>query len=862
VDVTRQGGVLYPVLRRLIELLDLEVPPLDAAPAEDAEALKAHLMRLSVTGAKVDAFSTALLALLMWPTDLMVFSPGSPALQAITVWRAVLIATGAAIGVLLLSTPRVARHPVLAANVGFAAVMAASGWLVGRLGGIENPLFYGVYTAPLLSVLVVAPLRAQVATTLNIVLSFLAAFFVTRPEALAHPYVGVPLVWLSSSVATAVLVGQIVRALLRANFLQRRTLERRADELAALDRAKNDFFANVNHELRTPLTNVVGALRTVARVSGEAERRTAIEAGLRSSERLLAMLGDLLTLSRLDGGRATTVKRLVDVAAVVRGVATEFQTDVAERVRLEVPPGGAVPAWIDARQVRTVLYNLLSNALKFSRPDDGPVEVALEATPSDVVLRVRDHGIGIEADQLPRIFDRFYQVEGGLSKRYGGVGIGLALVREIVERHEGGVTVASNPGQGTTFEVRLPRGDVRAVASADIAGYDPGEAEPGARGANPRALFGAHGTALPPEATPEGPPGAPLVLVAEDDPDLRDYLVSLLRARYRVLSTADGAAAFEAARAHVPHLVLTDVMMPRLSGTELLAALRADAALRHVPVVLLTAVVGARARVLSLREGANDYVAKPFDDDELLARLDSQLRLSQLTRDLDAQVAAQTREIRHLADNLVAIQEGERTRIAREIHDELGQVLAALRLTLDHTRRLLAKGEIDPPRLDGALIESGHLLDRVHEAVSDVLNELRPGRLESQGLSAAVEVLGRELCHRRGLRWQFTSELADDGVPDEHAVALFRIAQEALTNVARHARATAVSVSLDESDGAARLLVVDDGVGFAADAPAPSGHFGLLGMRERARLLHGTVDIESRPGAGTRLDVKLPLAPR
>ena len=860
--MTRPGGVLYPVLRRLIELLDLEVPPLDAAPAEDAEALKAHLMRLSVTGAKVDAFSTALLALLMWPTDLLVFSPGSPALQAITVWRAVLIAAGTVVGVLLLSTPRVARHPVLAANVGFAVVMAASGWLVGRLGGIENPLFYGVYTAPLLSVLVVAPLRAQVATTLNIVLSFLAAFFVTRPEALAHPYVGVPLVWLSSSVATAVLVGQIVRALLRANFLQRRTLERRADELAALDRAKNDFFANVNHELRTPLTNVVGALRTVSRAADDAERRAAIEAGLRSSERLLAMLGDLLTLSRLDGGRATTVKRLVDVAAVTRGVATEFQTDVAERVRLEVPPGGAVPAWIDARQVRTVLYNLLSNALKFSRPADGPVEVALEATPTDVVLRVRDHGIGIEADQLPRIFDRFYQVEGGLSKRYGGVGIGLALVHEIVERHGGSVTVASAPGDGSTFAVQLPRGDVSAAAAAAVAGYDPGEAEPGAAVGLRRAEANdAPDATRPPEATPQGPPGAPLVLVAEDDPDLRSYLVSLLRPRYRVLAAADGAEALAAARAHVPHLVLTDVMMPRLSGTELLAALRADAVLQHVPVVLLTAVVGARARVMSLREGANDYVAKPFDDDELLARLDSQLRLSQLTRELDAQVAAQTREIRHLADNLVAIQEGERTRIAREIHDELGQVLAALRLTLDHTRRLLAKGEIDPPRLDGALIESGHLLDRVHEAVSDVLNELRPGRLESQGLSAAVEVLGRELCHRRGLRWQFTSELADDGVPDEHAVALFRIAQEALTNVARHARATAVSVSLDESDGAARLLVVDDGVGFAADAPAPSGHFGLLGMRERARLLHGTVDIESRPGTGTRLDVKLPLAP-
>jgi signal transduction histidine kinase len=351
------------------------------------------------------------------------------------------------------------------------------------------------------------------------------------------------------------------------------------------------------------------------------------------------------------------------------------------------------------------------------------------------------------------------------------------------------------------------------------------------------------------------------VLVAEDDGDLRRYLVELLRHRYRVVAVADGAQALETARARRPDLVLSDIMMPNLSGTELLAALRADPAMSYLPVLLLTAVVGARARVLSLRGGANDYVAKPFDDEELLARLDSQLRLSLLTRQLDAQVEAQTREIRRLADNLVATQEGERTRIAREVHDELGQVLAALRLTLDHARRLAARGETDPARLDGALVESGRILDRVHEALSDVLNQLRPGGLESHGLHAAIETLGRDLARRRGFTWQFTSELADDRLPNEHAVTLFRIVQEALTNVARHARAASVVVRLEERDGAVRLNVVDDGIGFDAAATVAGGHFGLLGMRERARLLRGTVALTSATGQGTRLDVTLPVPP-
>ena len=854
--MTRAQSTLYGLVRRLVTLLDLEVPTLDEAPPDDADALKAHLMRLSATGAKVDAFSTSLLALLLWPTDWLFFAPGSPALRAMTIWRVVIIGTGALVGALLVVAPRVARHPVLAANVGFTAVMAASGWLIGRLGSIESPLFYGVYTAPMLSVLVVAQLRAQVLTTLNIVLSFLVAFFLAHPTAWAHPYVGVPLVWLLGSTATAVLVGQIVRSLLRSNFLQRRALERRAEELAALDQAKNEFFANVNHELRTPLTNVVGALRTVARASGDTERRQAVEAGVRSADRLMAMLGDLLTLSRLDSGRVAFVKRPTDVAGLVRGVAAEFQSDVAGRLLVHVPASEAVPAWVDARHVRTALYNLLSNALKFSRPDDGPVEVSLEATPGEVAIVVRDRGVGIAPEHVPHIFKRFYQVEGGLFKRHSGVGIGLALVKEIVDLHEGGITVESEPGVGTTFTVRLPRGDT----TAKPVGTEDDAVDATRAPKTPTATPSAPAPAADPGVVgpDDGSPDAPLVLVAEDDADLRAYLVSLLRPRYRVLATADGAAALAAARQQPPHLVLSDIMMANLSGTELLRALRSDPRLAHVPVVLLTAVVGARARVFSLREGANDYVAKPFDDEELLARLESQVRLSLLTRQLDAQVAAQTREIRALADNLVAIQEGERTRIAREVHDELGQVLAALRLTLDHGRRMVERGELDATRIDGALVEAHRILDRVHEAVSDVLNELRPGRLESQGLSVAIETMGHELARRKGLRWLFTNELADDCLPNEHAVALFRIIQEALTNVSRHARAASVSVTLDQRDGSVHLQVIDDGVGFDPAAAPPGGHFGLLGIRERARLLDGTVRFESRPGAGTRLHVTLP----
>ena len=839
--------------RRTARALDLDIPRTEDAPREDLAAFERHAERLFVTGAKTDAFATACIGLLLWPTDLLLFGDGAPERILMAEWRIGLIITGFGTYLLLQRVPWALRRPFLVAHAALVAFMGVSGWLVGHLGGLDTPYFYGVYTTPLLAVLLVAPLVRQVGLTANIVTSFLLGYFVANPGELRSPVVGTPLVWLLATCAVALLVGQIIYALLRANFLQQRALSRHARELEVLDRAKNDFFANVNHELRTPLTNILGALRTVGGSVQRENLQEAVSAGVRNAETLLAMLADLLLLARLDSGRVAPEKRPVDLAEVVRRVGIDFQTGVEERLRVHTPGDGPTVAWVDPQQLRSVLYNLLSNAFKFSASGAPPVELRLLGDEDTVTLEVADRGIGIPKEHLGRIFERFHQVEGGVLKRHQGVGIGLSLVKEIVDAHGGEVHVESREGVGSTFTVRLPRGNVEGVAPLPYAETTGG-------GRSKVATREAQAASPPTEEPAEAPPGAPLVLVAEDDADLRAYLTRVLRRRYRVVATRDGAEALEAARREPPALVLTDLMMPVLSGTELLRALRADPVLQRVPVVVLTALTGRGIRVQSLHEGANDYVPKPFDEEELLARVDAQIRLADLTQRLGERVAEQTTELRLLASNLSSVQERERARIARDVHDALGQTLTGLRMQLASFERMIEGKDLDRARIGEGLAEAERLLGAVHESVTQVIRDLRPGHLEAEGLATAIDVLAHDMGRHHGFTCECAVGFDEELIEPGRAVSIFRIVQEALTNIARHAHATAAWLAFEQTNESLTIRIRDDGSGF--DPTAVSGdHFGLLGMRERARALGGALQIVSTPTEGTELTVTLPLVP-
>ena len=434
---------------------------------------------------------------------------------------------------------------------------------------------------------------------------------------------------------------------------------RRAEELAELDRAKTTFFANVSHEFRTPLTLIMGPVEELRARIDPADSVAAGELDViyRNGVRLGKLVNTLLDFSRLEAGRMQASFEPLDLGAFTTELASVFES-AFERAGLgyevDCPPLSA-PVYVDREMWEQVVFNLLSNALKFTF--SGTVSVRLGEEDGHAVLRVADTGTGIPAAELPRLFDRFHRIENMPARSNEGSGIGLALVRELVGLHGGTIAAAStgpastgqaSTGQaGTTFTIELPFGREH-LADDNVAA--PGGPHTAAAAASPFLLEAMRW--LPPDSaavTDESAPSAALtvtagggrrgadgkaaparVLLADDNADMREYLQRLLKPAYQVTAVTDGQAALEAARASPPNIVISDVMMPRLGGLQLVAALRADLRTAEVPVLLLSARAGQEAAIEGLEAGADDYLVKPFAAAELLARVRANVELARL----------------------------------------------------------------------------------------------------------------------------------------------------------------------------------------------------------------------------------------
>ena len=475
---------------------------------------------------------------------------------------------------------------------------------------------------------------------------FIAGLNPYRPS--AEPYTGYK----------GLIASQIAAGLASARSYE--AARRRAEALAEIDRAKTAFFSNVSHEFRTPLALMLGPLEEeiAARRGRGAERLTMAH---RNGLRLLRMVNTLLDVARIEAGRVNARFRPTDLAAYTAELASNFGS-ACERAGLTLAvncPPLPQPVYVDAEMWERVVLNLVSNAFKYTLRGGIRVSVAPADGGSAAELLVEDSGVGIPAAEIPRIFERFHRIEGQAGRTLEGTGIGLALVHELVRLHGGAIGVQSRINAGTVVRVTLPFG--RGHLPADQVSETRGRVAP--EGVAMAAFVEEALRWLPQDAQPAAShavsPGVsqtwstnaalaadgdrPRVLLADDNADMRDYVGRLLSGEYTVQAVADGEAALRAVQMARPDLVLSDVMMPRLDGFGLLAAIRGDPALSDLPVILVSARAGDEARVEGLDAGADDYLVKPFSALELLARVRTNLALARLR----SQAAGQLREEAH-----------------------------------------------------------------------------------------------------------------------------------------------------------------------------------------------------------------------
>ncbi len=418
-----------------------------------------------------------------------------------------------------------------------------------------------------------------------------------------------------------------------------RAQQRRAEELAELDRAKTTFFSNISHEFRTPLTLIMGPVQDLrARLlDADVTVRDDLDLVRRNGLRLGKLVNALLDFSRIEAGRSRGHFEPADLAALTIDLGSVFRAAFQRAgltFEVDCPPLGE-PAYVDREMWEKVVLNLLSNALKYTVA--GSVRMSLAAVDGHAVLRVADTGIGIAAQDMPHLFERFHRGSTPQARSNEGSGIGLALVKELVGLHGGSITADSQPGTGSTFTVLIPLGHGHlAEDSVFPAGQTAGPAvadsfleealrwlprEAAAQASQPSPA----GAGLAASSAPGGS-----VLIADDNADMRDYLQRLLQPHYQVTAVADGRAALDAARATVPDLIVSDVMMPEIDGLALVQALRADPRTAGVPVLLLSARAGQEAAVEGLAAGADDYLVKPFAARELLARVRASIDLTRM----------------------------------------------------------------------------------------------------------------------------------------------------------------------------------------------------------------------------------------
>ena len=502
-------------------------------------------------------------------------------------------------------------HTIVASNFYILATFAA----ILKLGGIPHSA--GLIFVPFAAIFFTLPLQMVWFTTelvilyvATIILSTVFQPYLRDPGEISPMFnsimYGINITWMSVLVYSSIL--QFFRQNKKIDQLEKQ-------KLRELDEVKTRLFTNITHEFRTPLTIILG----MADLIRENPAKWVQEGTSRissSGQGLLHLVNQMLSLSRLEAEAMPVQFRQADIIVFLGYLAESFTSLATSRgISLKFEPQTKIVVMdYDPDKVLHIISNLVSNAIKFT-PEGGTVVLTAGLVPGQsehLEIRVKDNGCGIPADQLPHIFERFYRAESSGAGGGGGTGLGLAVVREMVRLLDGTIEVESLHGENTMFTVRLPVTN-RAPLKETLLIPEIKEAVSGLRSGLARS---------PAEAFVNDEAGIrPLLLIVEDSPDVVGYLRAILNDEYEVMTAANGRAGLDLALANIPDIVICDVMMPVMDGIALLGLIKNDFRTSHIPVVMLTAKADIASRLRGIERGADAYLAKPFNREELLAQL-------------------------------------------------------------------------------------------------------------------------------------------------------------------------------------------------------------------------------------------------
>lgn len=398
-------------------------------------------------------------------------------------------------------------------------------------------------------------------------------------------------------------------------------------KLKELDQLKSQFFANISHEFRTPLTLILGQLDSLQTEQLEKQGQTKLQVAYRNARRLLRLINELLDLSKLEAGGIELRAEVFNMVTFLKNLVSSFES-LAEQKRIELKFSTEVefiPVKFEPDKIEKVFYNLLSNAFKFT-PENGNIRVDVRGTlevPRTLEINIKDSGIGISEDDLPNIFDRFYQVDGSHTREHEGSGIGLALAKELIELHNGQISVSSKEDVGTTFTVRLPVSETESQIPEKV------EIKPEDTQIEADTVQLEQDKSI---ADSQLSDNQEIILIAEDNDDVRVYIREQLQEHYNIVETEDGEQGLAKAQEIIPDLLITDVMMPKMDGYQLSKHIRDDEKTSHIPIVMITARADMDDKIEGLETGVDAYLVKPFNARELKVRIKNLIQQRQKLR--------------------------------------------------------------------------------------------------------------------------------------------------------------------------------------------------------------------------------------